>query len=160
MTRRVLCLGLTAASLLGTAPALAHIELLDPMPRAYGQSEGNLKAQPCGQTASGRTDRVNVFRPGETIEVRWNEFVNHESYFRIAFEMDGDDFVQRPPQNLAASSDDPVAEEAAIDIGQLLAVVPDTGAGEHSASVTLPTEECENCTLQLLQFMYGRADSY
>jgi MYXO-CTERM domain-containing protein len=103
---------------------------------------------------------VNVFRPGETIEVVWNEFINHESYFRIAFEIDGDDFVQRPPQNLSAASDDPVAEENAIDIGQLLAIVADAGSGEHSATVTLPDQECENCTLQLIQFMYGRADSY
>jgi hypothetical protein len=160
MSKRTASISLTVAWLLGAAPALAHIELLDPVPRAYGQSEGNLKKQPCGQTVDGRTDRVDVLRPGQTIVVRWNEFVNHESYFRIAFEMDGDDFVQRPPQNLSAAMDDPVAEEAAIDTGQLLAVVADTGTGEHSATVTVPTQECENCTLQLIQFMYGRADSY
>jgi hypothetical protein len=160
MSKRMVGAGLTAASLLTAAPTLAHIELLAPEPRAYGRSEGNLKTQPCGQSANGRTDRVTVYRPGETIEVVWNEYINHTSYFRIAFEVDGDDFVQRPPENLSAASDDAITEENAIDIGQLLAIVEDTGTGEHRATVTLPDQECENCTLQLIQFMYGRSDSY
>ncbi len=148
------------ASLLAAAPALAHIELLEPTPRARGKSEGDLKAQPCGQDVNGRTDRVTVFRPGETIEVRWEEYINHPSYFRIAFELNGDNFVQRPAQNLSAANDDPEAEEAAIDTGQLLAIVADTGSGEQSATVTLPDQECENCTLQVIQFMYERDASY
>lgn len=104
---------------------------------------------------------MTVFRPGETIEVRWLEDINHDSYFRIAFEQDGDDFVQRPPEALSAAGDDPLAGEAALDVGQLLAVIEDTSnGGEHSATVTLPDVECDHCTLQLVQFMYGRADSY
>jgi hypothetical protein len=148
--------------MLFAASAAAHIDLLDPEPREHGEG-GSLKSQPCGQLSNGRTDTVTVYAPGETITLTWNEYINHPSYFRVAIAMDGDDFVQRPPERLLLADDDPMTEEMAIDTGQLLAIIEDTNSanrGEISAQVTLPDEECENCTLQLIQFMYERADSY
>ena len=74
--------------------AAAHIDMIQPPPREVGSSRepnSDLKQGPCGQIASGRTSRVSVFEPGETIEVTWRETINHRGYYRIAFDRDGDD---------------------------------------------------------------------
>ncbi|HKO95153.1 MAG TPA: SCE4755 family polysaccharide monooxygenase-like protein, partial [Polyangiaceae bacterium] len=152
----------SALSLL-TGAALAHVELDYPPPRAAGQSEGNLKNTPCGQNANGRTDRVTVFEPGQTITVTFNEFINHPSYYRVAFDPDGDNFPMRSgvPANATESIQTAEAAEQALFQGtgsQLLAVVPEVNGAASSATVTLPNMECENCTLQLIEFMYDKAD--
>jgi MYXO-CTERM domain-containing protein len=144
-----------------SAVSFAHVDLSQPTPRAHGQNEGNLKQGPCGQATNARTANVNVFAPGQTITVEWNEFIDHPSYFRIAFDDDGDDgFVQRTDGQNDADADDPEAVEAALGMdAEILAIVGeenDTTAGTdiRSTTVTLPNIECENCTLQLIQYMY------
>jgi len=152
----------SAVSLLA-ASALAHVELDYPPPRAAGQSEGNLKNTPCGQNTDGRTDRVTVFEPGQTITLTFNEFINHPSYYRVAFDPDGDTFPMRSgvPANATESIQTAQAAEQALFQGTgslLLAVVPEVNGAASSATVTLPDMECENCTLQLIEFMYDKAD--
>jgi MYXO-CTERM domain-containing protein len=143
--------------------AFAHVELQSPTPRARGQSEGNLKNTPCGQTADGRTDRVTVFEPGQTITVTFNEFIDHPAYYRVAFDPDGDTFPMRTgvPANAVESAAAAQAAEEALFQGTgstLLAVVPEVNGKASSATVTLPDVECEACTLQLIEFMYDKAD--
>ena len=76
-------------TLLMPAPeAKAHLGLDAPTSR-YGPD--TLKTGPCGVTGGERTDNVTYFEPGETIEVRWNEYVEHPGHYRIAFDPDGDD---------------------------------------------------------------------
>lgn len=152
----------SALSLL-CASALAHVELQSPVPRAKGQSEGNLKNTPCGQNADARTDRVTVFEPGQTITITFNEFIDHPSYYRVAFDPDGDTFPMRTgvPANAVETTAAAQAAEQALFQGtgsQLLAVVPEVNGKASSATVTLPNVECENCTLQLIEFMYDKAD--
>jgi hypothetical protein len=152
----------SALSLLAIS-ALAHVELQSPMPRAKGQSEGNLKNTPCGQNADGRTDRVTVFEPGQTITIAFNEFIDHPSYYRVAFDPDGDTFPMRSgvPANAVETIEAARAAEQALFQGTgsvLLAVVPEVNGKASSATVTLPNMECENCTLQLIEFMYDKAD--
>src|SRR6187399_2266202 len=87
-------LAVSAASLSIARDGAAHIDLEQPPPRELGSSRepnSNLKQGPCGQVDDGRTSTVSVFAPGETIEVTWRETVNHRSYYRIAFDRDGDD---------------------------------------------------------------------
>jgi len=158
----VLVSAFSAWSLLA-ASALAHVELQSPPPRAKGQSEGNLKNTPCGQNADGRTDRVTVFEPGQTITLTFNEFIDHPAYYRVAFDPDGDTFPMRTgvPANATESIQTAEAAEQALFQGtgsQLLAVVPEVNGKASSATVTLPNMECENCTLQLIEFMYDKAD--
>jgi len=134
------------------------------MPRALGQTEGNLKNTPCGQSTDGRTtDRVNVFAPGETITLKFNEFINHPSYYRVAFDPDGDTFPMRTgvPANTTETTAQAEAAEQAVFQGSgsiLLAVVPEVNGTASSATVTLPNMQCENCTLQLIEFMYDKGD--
>ena len=90
--------GLAALAVTAIVPCLAraHIDLTHPIPREQGvrsrdTPNSNLKQGPCGQILNGRTDKVNVFAPGETIEVTWRETTNHDSYYRVAFDREGDD---------------------------------------------------------------------
>lgn len=146
-----------------SAVSSAHVDLSAPAPRAHGETEGNLKSGPCGQTANARTENVTVFAPGESITVEWNEYIDHPSYFRIAFDDDGDDgFLQRQDGQTDPNADDPEAMEAALGMdAEILAIVAeenDTTSGQstdvRTVTVTLPDIECDNCTLQLTQYMY------
>ncbi|HVZ37139.1 MAG TPA: SCE4755 family polysaccharide monooxygenase-like protein, partial [Polyangiaceae bacterium] len=145
--------------------ASAHIGLSAPLARAQAPMQGNVKNAPCGQTTDGRTSGVTVFQPGQVVTVTWVEYVNHPSYFRVAFQPDGDSFPMR--QNVPQSNSVPEtadqqqsAEEAVFagSTAQLLAVVQDNNTSTTaplSTQVTLPNTPCENCTLQVVQVMYN-----
>lgn len=133
------------ALLSGPADAAAHLGLDAPASR-YGPD--TLKTGPCGVADGDRTNNVTYFEPGETIEVRWNEYVDHPGHYRIAFDADGDDDFVDP-----ATVDELYSNEAV-----LLDDIEDKSAGERSYSetVTLPDITCDNCTLQVIQVMYDK----
>jgi hypothetical protein len=146
------------ATSLIAAPSLAHIDLESPPPRAAGRPDSNLGERPCGQRQNARaTDEVSEFRPGESIEVVADVYVQHPSYFRFAFDVDGDDsFSTRSSSPRDPASDDPTALPAGE--GELiLGYIEDpTGDVERiEQRLTLPNVQCDNCTLQLTQFIYG-----
>jgi hypothetical protein len=152
------------AGLSAAAESSAHIDLSTPVPREQGRSRepnADLKQGPCGQVSNGRTARVNVFAPGETIEVVWAETTNHPSYYRIAFDRDGDDDLPIfGGSGIGAASIDP-ASVCPVDGQVILAYdMDDRAGGTHTARVTLPNVECENCTLQVVQFMYDTIRPY
>jgi hypothetical protein len=153
-----LSLALGLSSLFCATPALAHIDLVSPVPRAPGAPDTNLSQGPCGQRDNGRlADKVATFRPGQTVDVVWDVYVQHVSYFRIAFDVDGDDsFSARPLAPNDPAADDPTALPAG-DGETILAYIEDpTGDIDHvEQQVTLPNVTCDNCTLQLIQFTYG-----
>lgn len=148
---------LAAASLLA-APALAHIDLLQPAARAPGRPDTALSRGPCGQRANARREEgVHVFRPGQAIDVVLDVYVQHVSYFRVAFDADGDDsFSDRPSMPSDPAADDPTLLPAA-DGELILDYIQDrTGGVERiEREITLPDVECERCTLQVIQFTYG-----
>jgi hypothetical protein len=159
LTRRVhrICLTLLGG-IASTSPVRAHIDLQVPEPRSPGRPGTTLPQGPCGQRVNERrADTVNVFQPGQTIDVVWEAYVQHVSYFRIAFDADGDDsFSSRPTMPSDPAADDPTRLPA--NEGEtILAYVEDrTGDIERvEERVTLPNVACENCTLQLIQFTYG-----
>ena len=125
--------------------ARAHLGLDVPTSR-YGPDV--LKTGPCGSGDGERTGNVTYYAPGETIEVVWDEYVDHPGHYRIAFDDDGvDDFVD-PATMMELYSNDTV----------LLDGIEDKGPGErrYMATVTLPNLTCENCTLQVIQVMYDK----
>jgi hypothetical protein len=125
--------------------ARAHLGLDAPVSR-YGPKV--LKTGPCGVDGGGRTGKITYYEPGETIEVLWNEYVDHPGHYRIAFDDDGvDDFVD-PATMMELYSNDTV----------LLDGIPDEGREQpdYMATVTLPNIECDNCTLQVIQMMYDK----
>ncbi len=173
MKRATYLLPAVFAIALGASNARAHVRLLEPLPRVDGEvGVDQLKNAPCGQADNGRTDIIATFAPGETITVRWAEYIDHPSYYRIAFDADGDDsFPLRPNMSVMQTGDDPSSINPVSDINQMLDVyilqyfmddvqTPTGSETEYTTTVTLPDIECDNCTLQLIQFMYGRAEPY
>src|SRR5687767_8389651 len=139
--RGIAIVGVLFALFFVPSPADAHLELLQPISR-YGANV--LKDGPCGQTGGQRSNNVTTFRPGETIEVRWDEYINHPGHFRIAFDADGtDDFVD--PICLANCDTTSPMIERNSNATVLLDGIPDTNGGTSGVSVTLPDVECTNC---------------
>lgn len=160
MPRPIVVSAFASILALGThsTPALAHIDLQSPIPRASGFPDTYLRRQPCGQVRNGRVpEKVSVFRPGESIDVVWDVYVQHVSYFRVSFDSAGDDsFSERSVRPPDPATDDLEALPAS-EGETILAYVPDPrGDVDHvEQRVTLPREECDDCTLQLIQFTYG-----
>ncbi|MBX2813924.1 MAG: hypothetical protein KTR25_19055 [Myxococcales bacterium] len=145
--------GLVFIGLSLSATAGAHIELLEPTAR-HGRTE--LKSGPCGVTNSNRSQKISYFRPGATIVVRFSEYIDHPGHYRIAFDIDGDDVFENPRclgecdnRNMQISVDqqpwilaDGIQDRRATPNDDI-----------YEVTVTLPNQECDNCTLQLIQVM-------
>lgn len=121
---------------------------------------GDNKACPCGSGSSNRrcsvpselsdpersTDRISTFAPGDTITVRFDEYVGHSGRYRVAFDPDGadlDDF------NETILLDEPDPEGKAGNVGS---------GSIWEFQVTLPNMTCDNCSLQLIQVMDGNTE--
>jgi hypothetical protein len=145
------------ASLTSSSRGQAHINLLSPAARQPGRPEGMLRIGPCAQRQNARVpDTATVFRPGEAIDVSVEVYVQHPSYFRIAFDLDGDDSFSAP----SSIPEDPATDPTTLPVadGELvLGYVHDrTGDVDHiEQRVTLPNEPCDDCTLQVTQVTYG-----
>jgi hypothetical protein len=149
---------LLAGVALASTPARAHINLLEPVARVPGAPDSQLLLGPCGQRQNERlADRVSVFRAGQSIDMVWDVYVQHVSYFRIAFDPDGDDsFSTRPSAPRDAAADDPTQLEPGdgeLILDYILDRTADVDRVERR--VTLPDIACDRCTLQLTQFTYG-----
>ncbi len=132
---------LTVAASLALVAGQAHapLDLLTPTPRTK-----MLKQGPCGAgPGDPRGPTVATFKPGETITITWNEYVDHPGHFRVAFDDDGQDiFVD--PKGFDDVSGGP---------GVILDGIADKNGGDYSQEVTLPNIECDNCVLQVIQVM-------
>jgi len=155
----LITLTLCAVPALWTQQAAAHIRMDQPVARnvwGSGPFSDPIKESPCG---SGENDprttdpaKINTFAPGETITVSWEETVDHPGYYRISIDMDGqDDFVD--PTGTPSTANPPV-------LPTLMDGIQDATDGTYSVEVTLPNETCDNCTLQLVQYMSEKSESY
>lgn len=144
----------------------AHVDLISPTPRLGGQAGGGqLKTKPCGQSTNMRTDKVTTFAPGQQVEIKMKEYVDHPGYFAVAFDADGDDsfiFPRANPDAVVADADDPKALFP-VDGMKVLGIRTDKDkncASEPdktcSITITIPNVNCQNCTLQVTQFMYDK----
>ena len=130
-----------------TETAEAHVCLVAPTPRTGPDCDRRSpqKVGPCG--VNERSEQyVTRFRPGEAITVTLNETVNHPSHYRIAFNPNGDGFVD------PLSIDDKNGDHPFV----LLDGITDAEEARQSVQVTLPDVECDECTLQLIQVMYDK----
>jgi len=124
--------------------AHAHITLQFPQARP-GLVVPN--GYPCGYDPDpGRTTSL-VLHPGAMVEVRWTEWIDHPSHFRISFDADGQDSFIDP-----AGYDDFYTNATVL----LDNIVDGSGVTEHTASITLPNVQCNNCTLQVMQVLTGK----
>jgi hypothetical protein len=160
MTRRSAAVALVvlAAGISASGQSRAHIDLLSPPPRASGFPDSNLLRGPCGQRTDGRVPaKVSTFRPGESIDLVWDVYVQHVSYFRISFDSDGDDSFSSRPSAPTGPANDDLTELQPGEGEVILDYLEDpTASVDHvERRVTLPDEPCDNCTLQVTQFTYG-----
>ncbi len=90
---------------------------------------------PCGGVS--RTATATILESGSTINVQFEETVNHPGYFRIAFSS---------------------ASDSGFDENILAANIPEiTSSRFYTQTITLPDIECSDCTLQLIQVMTDRS---
>ncbi len=148
-----------AAVLLTSASAFAHAVLINPPPLT---NDDNAKSGPCGcyfgadaedpaedgspMPCPGSGYKVTDLVVGQQILVTWKETVNHSGMFRVAITPKAINTVTR------ADLDGDVFYEAA-DANTVQ-------GGLVSAMITVPDAPCQNCVLQLRQFMQGAAQPY
>lgn len=128
---------------LGTSPTLAfaHIALLEP-PARY--SRDFVKAGPCGHAENPPGEVQATYVAGDTIAVRWDEFIGHPGHFRVSLSAVGDGAFVDP----AGYDDLYVADNVLLDD-----IEDPDGRREHEVQITLPVVECDACVLQLVQVM-------
>ncbi len=138
--------------------AFAHTRLMNPAPLTQ---DDNAKAGPCGCFfGAGPEDPaedgsplacpadfpVTTLQAGTALTVTWQETVNHNGDFRVAF-----------------SPKTPDATKKADVDANILMEIPDengTAGATISGQITVPSAPCELCILQLRQFMVGAAQPY
>ncbi|MBK8941439.1 MAG: hypothetical protein IPM79_28495 [Polyangiaceae bacterium] len=138
------------ALVLSTAPSVAsaHTVLVNPEPLT---TNDDAKTPSCGCTFDGTglecppDFQITNYEPGETITVTWNETINHSGDFRITF-------IDKPPSEVT---------EADVEASTITMTIPDDQAGGlGDVQLTLPLTPCDECTIQVRQFMEGAADPY
>ncbi|MRG95304.1 hypothetical protein GF068_25795 [Polyangium spumosum] len=148
-----------SAVLLAGSSALAHAVLMNPQPLT---NDDNAKSGPCGcYFGAGPEDPaedgsasacpasgypVTDLVVGQTLQVTWKETVNHSGMFRVSLSTKAIDTVTRTDMNNA------VVYEAADMNSQ--------SGGLVSATITVPNTPCQNCVMQLRQFMQGASQPY
>jgi MYXO-CTERM domain-containing protein len=168
VSARIPLLGLLCVAV--AAPASAHISLEKGGTHLSRYGDSALKEAPCGQANGPRGEHVYTYAPGETISVAIQEYIPHPSYFRIAFDDDGDDGFKDPASILPIDPtrkcpDGPGDHCGASDFDNTKAVLMDnlnphiptvadlSNPKTFTWEVTLPNVECDNCTLQIIQVM-------
>jgi hypothetical protein len=150
------------------APAGAHISLEQGGTHMSRSGDANLKEGPCGLAGSKRGTNIYTYAPGATIVLSVVETITHPSYFRIAFDNDGDDGFKEPasikpidpkrkcptgPGDHCGASDFYNSPEVLPNMDNLSPHLAGSGSPKYTWTVTLPNVECANCTLQIIQVM-------
>ncbi|MEZ4300952.1 MAG: SCE4755 family polysaccharide monooxygenase-like protein [Polyangiaceae bacterium] len=157
--QRVLLASLAAAAVFGASfTAAAHTVLTNPTPLTQ---DDNAKAGPCGcYFGAGPQDPTEDATPlpcpqnftvtelvaGSEITLSWKETVNHNGSFRFAFS-------PNPPSQVTSTE---MNNNVLMDLPDQNA----TSGATITQKMTVPSEPCELCTLQLRQFMMGAAQPY
>jgi len=151
--RRTLCLAVFTV-VLGPAVAAAHVRITSPTPRSSDQ----LKERHCGLAGSARAN-VHTYKPGASLHLVWDEYIVHPGWFRVSFQPNGDTFETPPisngPNGNGAAANYPTENlTGKTDPGTGSLIIADRiPHGTLSLDLTLPSMECNNCTLQLIQMM-------
>ncbi|AUX33839.1 MULTISPECIES: SCE4755 family polysaccharide monooxygenase-like protein [Sorangium] len=155
---------LAAAALAAIDPAVAHAHFVLLEPACYSEQSDlgdPQKSAPCGQADPGTpiepTGEVTTYVQGQTIKLRIDETIFHPGHYRVS--------IAEKPESLPP---DPVVTPGATPCGSTvietdpqLPLVADgllvhTSAftAEQTVEIKLPDDlTCENCTLQVSEFM-------
>lgn len=168
-------IALASLTCFAAMPASAHIDMLG----ALQSRGGDQKAVPCdGARGAGP---VYTFEPGAIITIGVTEGIPHDSYFRIAFDNDGQDGFKEPasiapinptrvtgldgsgtprtdnPKCMTDSADKcgtaDFCNNSTVLWDNIDPHLGSESAGTYTWTIQLPNVECENCVLQVLQVM-------
>lgn len=156
------------ANICVSASANAHISLERGGTHLSRYGDGQIKAGPCGKAGGTRGTHVYVYEPGTTITVSLVEFIPHPSYFRFAFDPNGDSKFKEPasikpidparmcpdgPGDHCGASDFYNTAEVLPNMDNLNPHLASAAVAKNTWQVKLPDVECTNCTLQVIQVM-------
>lgn len=157
-----------SALLLAAAPAAyAHFILVAPDAWVEVNVLGDpQKAAPCGTsdiTKGTPTGKVTAMTGGDTLHIKIKETIYHPGYYRVALSvLDRSELPADPVAETRDSPRGPISVSAKIDPAPKPPVLAD-GLFFHrerpakdsfwETDIKLPNINCDNCTLQVLQFM-------
>ncbi|MBM4361702.1 MAG: lytic polysaccharide monooxygenase [Deltaproteobacteria bacterium] len=169
----------SSLTLLLPASALGHIRIDYPGGSHLTRVPGdNNKEGPCGLAGAPRGENVYTYEAGSTIQVSVKETISHPSYFRIAFDDDGDDAFADPawidPPNRECLANDPTDFCKKGEGGDFFnndsvlmdnleqhnyqePIIGGDNGPVYTFDVKLPDVACDNCTLQIIQVMQDPA---
>jgi len=144
-----------------TSTALAHFRLNEPA--SSGVQDATLgdpqKTAPCGGGAA--TNAVTNYMPGQMITITVDETVNHPGHYRVALAQDEASLPAPPPVTAGATAcgSAPIAATPTMPLlADGLFVNLTQADPAASVQVQLPAGmTCENCVLQVLEFMSDHA---
>ncbi|AKT39097.1 SCE4755 family polysaccharide monooxygenase-like protein [Chondromyces crocatus] len=143
------------AAMSAATVSLAHIELVNPPPRHMGNAQQ--KDGPCGVANSPRGSTITEYQAGSTVTISWTETINHPGHYRLMFVEDGQAFPNPPNGTTFCTAGQETSPGNGIWCLADNITDRDTSAQgadkNYSATVTLPNTTCNNCTLQLIQWM-------
>ena len=167
MKLRSATLVVTTAVILGAAPASAHFILLAPDAWVEVNVLGDpQKAAPCGTsdiTKGTPTGKVTAMTGGEMLHIKIKETIYHPGYYRVALSvLDRSELPADPVAETRETPRGPYSVSGKIDPAPKPPVLAD-GLFEHrerpapdtfwETDIRLPNINCDNCTVQVLQFM-------
>jgi hypothetical protein len=125
-----------AAATICSGKAAAHALFEEPAPR--DQRDGYKDGSPCG-VGFDPSQPATKYAPGQTINVRWLETVDHSGCFLVELSAGGDQDFQILGRKSHSNPPSPEATSAE--------------PRRWNMDVTLPASECLGCTLRLRQLM-------
>jgi hypothetical protein len=146
-------------------PAGAHFRLLEPQSWVVENNLGDpQKLGPCGGNADGSetpSNAVNKVRGGQLLHIKVQETIFHPGHYRVALAVNSRS--EFPPDAELKTRDtdqgpwsvsSPIATQPKIPVlADGLFVHTTRATGPFETDVQLPNIHCENCTLQIVEFM-------
>lgn len=133
MTERIFRLCLLGVILFFGLRVFAHSRLKANTSFIPRSTDAGLKSGPCGGLA--RSPNPTVLQAGSTVTVDWEETINHPGHFELSISNGND-------QNFQLVKSIPDTQDGAADLPH-----------ENATTIVLPSQNCDGCTLQLIQVM-------
>lgn len=136
---------------------LGHIKLTAPESFQVTDQYGNpQKTANCGGSGTA-SNVVTTVEAGSQLTVTWNETIFHPGHFRLSIGRSASEFITpavTPDMNSQCGSV-PIESTPAYPTIEDGVFVHTTqgGSSTYSKTITVPMMSCENCVLQLMQFM-------
>jgi hypothetical protein len=153
-----------AVAIVAAAPSFVRAHFVLRAPACYSEQDGlgtPIKSAPCGQADPGNpvqlTGAVTTFTEGETLMVEVEEIIFHPGHFRVAIAEDMGSLPDDPPVTAGSSPCGSTIIDPSPTLPVLVdgALAHDSGlSGPRTIAVQLPPGfTCDNCVLQVTQFM-------